>query len=82
MAEEKILTVNLRKKLLKGPRWKRNKYASRILRDILKRQTKSDKVKIDKELNEKIWRTETPPAKLRIKLTKLDDDSFRAELVK
>jgi large subunit ribosomal protein L31e len=83
MVEEKIVTINLRKKIIEKARWKRSKTALRILREILKKQTKSEKIKIDKKLNEKIWSrsSERPLAKLRIKVTKLDDGSVKVELV-
>lgn len=83
MVEEKIVTINLRKKITEKARWKRSKSVLRILKEVLKKQTKSDEIKIDKKLNEKIWSrsSERPPTKLRIKLTKLDDGSVKVELM-
>ena len=78
MAEEKFLTINLRKKLTKKPKWKRSKSAVLILRDILKSQMKTEKIKIDKKLNEKIWErgSKKPLTKFRVKLKKLDDGTI------
>lgn len=83
MVEEKIITINLRKKVIEKARWKRSESIVRLLKDVLKKQTKAEKIKIDKKLNEKIWRrgAEKPPTKLRIKLIKLDDGSVKVELV-
>jgi len=83
MAEQKIVTINLRKKLVKVPRWKRAKQATKILREILEKQTKG-KVKFSKTINEKIWSKgiENPPSKVRIKIVKIDEKNFKAELVK
>jgi large subunit ribosomal protein L31e len=83
MAEEKIITVNLRKELKKVPRWKRAKKAVKILKEILKKQTKTENLKIDKALNEKIWSrsSKNPPTKLRIKIVKVDDKTSKAELI-
>jgi large subunit ribosomal protein L31e len=82
MAEEKIIIVNLKKKLLKTPKWRRSKEAMNILKEILKKQ-RSEKIKIDKRINEKIWSKgiENPPAKLRLKIVRLDDKSIRVELL-
>jgi large subunit ribosomal protein L31e len=83
MVEEKIITLNLRKKIIGKARWKRSRSTLNVLKEILKKQTKSDKIKIDKKLNEKIWSrsSEKPSTKLKIKLTKLDDGSVKVELI-
>lgn len=83
MVEEKIVTINLRKKIIKKARWKRSKSILRVLKEILKKQTKSEKIEISKKLNEKIWSrsSEKPPTKLRIKLVKSDDGSVKVELM-
>ena len=80
MAEEKILTINTRKEILKTPRWKKSKRAVGILKKILEKKTKKN-VKIERSLNEKIWSKsiENPPAKIRIKLTEIDDKTLKAE---
>lgn len=77
MAEEKIITVNLKKKILIRPRWRRERDAVRVLKEILKRQTKKE-IKLDKKLNEKIFSGET---KLRLKLINVDDKVTRVELM-
>lgn len=81
MAEEKIITINLRKELMNKARWKRKKLAVKILREILERRLKK-KVKIDKSLNEKIFGSEKKfKTKLRIKLEKINEEIFEAKLV-
>jgi len=82
MADEKILTVNLRKLLVKKPRVTRGREALSVLRKILKKITKAEKITIDNKINEKVWTrgTKKPISTLRIKLTKVDDKSFKAEL--
>jgi large subunit ribosomal protein L31e len=82
MAEEKILTINLRKEILKEARWKRSKQAVSILRKILERHIKA-KVKINKDVNEAIWARgiKKPLTKLRIRLVKVDD-FYEARLMK
>lgn len=73
---EKVITINLRKDLLKSPCWRRKKKAVSILRKILMKRTKASVI-ISRELNEKLWST----MKVRIKLVK-DGDVIRAELMK
>lgn len=79
--EEKIITVNIRKPLLKMPKWRRASHAARILRDDLKKRLKTE-VKLSKEINEKIWAKgiEKPASKIRIRIVKIDEKTSRAEL--
>ena len=83
MSEEKILTVNLRKDLVKVSRWKRTKDYSRLFRQLMKRKFKTEKVKIDGKLNEKIWKRgiENPPLKIRVKVLKQDDGIVKVGLM-
>jgi large subunit ribosomal protein L31e len=82
MADEKIITINLRKQAKKSPYWERSRAASHILRELLQRHSKK-KIKIDKSLNEKIWQRgiQHPSTKLKIKITSIDDKTAKAELV-
>lgn len=82
MADEKIITINIRKKLKEAPYWRRSDAASRIVRDILQKHSKKN-VKIDKSLNEKIWERsiQHPKTKLKIKITSVDEKTAKAELV-
>ena len=56
MADEKILTLNLRKSVVKYPRWIRSQKISSLLRQKVQKQMKTKKVKIDKEVNQRIWK--------------------------
>lgn len=81
--KERIITVNLRKELLGKPDWRRSKDFVRIFKSLLKRQTKAEKIKMDKDLNERIWKKgiRKPPTRMRIKLVQLDDKTVQVELV-
>jgi len=83
MVDEKILTINLRKRLQKTPKWQRSKRSVKILKQILEKQVKGD-IKISSDVNEKIWSRsiKNPHAKLRIRIVELEDKTFRAELAK
>lgn len=83
MADEKIITVNLRIGLKESPRWDRARRATANLRKILSRHTKAEKIKIDNKVNEFIWKKsiERPAYKLRLKITKKDSKTSSVELV-
>ncbi len=79
--EEKLLTINLRKELDKTGRRRARNYM-RILRNRIRRIVKTDKIRIDGRINEKVWSRSmgNPPLKLRIKTVKSDDGSVKVGL--
>ena len=79
MADGKILTVNLRKKLLKTGKWRRGRVAVSRVRDMLIRNSEAEKVVMEKKLSERLFLH--PLSKTKINIVKLDDKSVRAELV-
>ena len=83
MVEEKILTINLKKKMVKSTRWRRTPDFVKVLRQEMKKELKTDKIKIGKKLNDKIWARsiDKPQVKLRIRTVKLEDGSIRIELM-
>jgi large subunit ribosomal protein L31e len=83
MVEEKIITLNVRKILIESPKWKRSSSYLKILRKLLEKRMKTDKIKIDKKLNERIWKggIKNPPPKIRVKIIKSDDGSVKIETV-
>lgn len=83
MIDEKILTINMKKRIVKGPKWRRNSYGIRVIRQLVKRHSKAEKVNIDKSLNEKLWSkgVQNPPTILRLKIIKVDDKTVKVELL-
>ncbi|MEM5834587.1 MAG: hypothetical protein QXQ69_01930 [Candidatus Aenigmatarchaeota archaeon] len=79
--EEKIVTINIRKKLLKAPVWKRKKAAMRILRKKLKRICKTEKIKIDSSLSKKIFSSTKPSTKIRVKVSRIDEKTSKVEMM-
>jgi large subunit ribosomal protein L31e len=71
VVEEKIYTFSFRKAWI-TPRGKRSPRVIRMLKDFVKRHTKSEEVLISNEVNELIWARgiQKPPRKLRIKVVK------------
>lgn len=81
--EEKIYTINLRKDYVKKPRWKRADRAIRFIRKFLKRHMKTEKIKISKSVNEKIWKRsrQKPPGKIRVKAVKREDGTVEVQAI-
>jgi large subunit ribosomal protein L31e len=95
MAEEKAkdvvlereYIVPLRKKWLKTPAYKRGPKAIKALKHFLARHMKveerdTNKILIDRLLNEEIWfrGIKKPPAKIKVKAKKYSDGTVRVEL--
>lgn len=83
MAEERTLTINLRRDALRAPKHRRSGDALAILRRRLSKLSKTGKVKIDMGTSERVWSrgTKNPHYRLRIRVRKLDDGSVETELV-
>lgn len=73
--EERVYTIPLRK-AKRTQRKKRSPRALRELKGFLRRHTKTENIKIDSKLNEKIWEKgiEKPPSKLRVRVKKEEKD--------
>ncbi len=81
MAEEKIVTLNLRKEIVKKPRWKRAKIMVKRLKEKIKRIAKSEKIRMDRKISQTIWKnSKFPKYKIKIKIKK-EGESYKAELV-
>ncbi len=64
------------------PRWKRGNRAIKEIRKYLIRHMKSDDVKLDQSINEKVWGRgiEKPPSRIRVRAMKFEDGQVQAEL--
>ncbi len=73
---ERIYTIPLRT-VKEMPSGKRTMKAVRFVRRFIEKHMKSDHVKIDRELNEKLWKDgiRNIPSKIKVKATALDDGS-------
>jgi large subunit ribosomal protein L31e len=74
MADEKILTVPLRKEFLKAPKYARTKKAVNVLRSFLEKHLKKE-VKIGKHLNLEMWKNgrKNPPGKIKVRIDEIED---------
>jgi ribosomal protein L31E len=81
MVEEKYLTLNLRKLLVKKQNWRRSESAVFILKRLLKRHLKTDKIKISTALNNLIWKRgiKNPKTKLKVKVVK-EGEEYKVDL--
>lgn len=80
--KEMIYTIPLRKEFLKTAKYKRTFRAVKTVRAYLIKHLKSEKVKIGKYLNQKLWERgmKNPPSRVQVKVTQ-KDDIFNAELL-
>ena len=83
-AVERTLTINIRKEILKVPRYKRAKKAVTAVREFLQQHMKAaeDKIRIGKYLNLKLWEhgIKRPVHKLTVVAKKDDKGIVTAEL--
>ncbi len=83
MAEkiERVYTVPLAREFRKVPRWRRAKRAIAALKKFMKRHMKSENIKIEQELNEKIWErgAKNPYPKIKV-VARKEDDEVRVQL--
>ncbi|MCS7105868.1 MAG: hypothetical protein NZ942_00930 [Candidatus Aenigmarchaeota archaeon] len=79
--EEKIVTINIRKDLLKAPVWNRKKVAMKILKEKVKKICKSKKLKVDNSISRKIFSSAKPLTKFRVKIVKVDEETSKVELM-
>jgi large subunit ribosomal protein L31e len=79
--QEHIYIIPLRDSR-RAPRWKRSNTAIKDIRKYLAKHMKSEDVKLDRSINEKVWdRGSTkPPSKIRIRAMKMEDGQVQAEL--
>ncbi len=82
MAEEKIFVIPLGE-VKEVPQYKRSRRAAKLVREYLVRHMKSDDVKIDPKINEKLFErgVKKPPARIRVKAVKDDAGLVNASLV-
>lgn len=75
--EQKILSFNIRKYILKAPKTGRAKKAAKVLKYLLKKHLKAD-VKLSDKLNKYIWSRgiKNPPVKYKLKAIKKDNYYF------
>jgi large subunit ribosomal protein L31e len=79
--KEQIYVIPLRD-VKRAPRWKRSNKAVKDIRAFLVKHMKSEDVKIDRSINEKVWErgSEKPPRKIRVRAMKFEDGQVQAEL--
>lgn len=79
--DEQIYVIPLRD-AKRAPRWKRSNTAIKDIRKFLARHMKSNDVKLDRTINERVWDrgSEKPPTRIRVRAMKFDDGQVQAEL--
>ncbi|WP_298667255.1 50S ribosomal protein L31e [uncultured Methanofollis sp.] len=79
--KEQVYVIPLRN-TRRAPRWRRCNAAVKDIRAYLARHMKSENVKLDSSINEKIWEhgSQKPPVQIRIRAMKFEDGQVQAEL--
>ncbi|HEX7467318.1 MULTISPECIES: 50S ribosomal protein L31e [Methanobacterium] len=79
---ERVYIIPLRD-VKRVPRTIRSPKAIRLVREFLKKHMKSDDIKIDTSVNEKIWERgiQKVPPKIKVKAVKEEDGSVSVTLV-
>lgn len=74
MPEERIYVIPLREVKEKA-RYRRAAKAMELIREFVKRHLKTEKVRIEESLNEKVWSrgAKKPPSRVRVKVVKKED---------
>jgi large subunit ribosomal protein L31e len=78
---ERVYVIPLRD-AKRVPRTKRSPKATRVVREFIQKHMKSDDVKMDASVNEKIWERgiQKIPPKIKVKATKDEDGSVLVTL--
>ncbi len=81
---ERIYNINVRRKAVKTAKHNRAKKTVKLVRAYVAKHMKSNEVKLDKELNEEIWKrgAKNPLMKLKVKVIKDDEGKVKVSLVK
>ncbi|MFH1821175.1 MAG: 50S ribosomal protein L31e [Methanobacteriota archaeon] len=81
MPEEKIFVIPLGE-VKRAPHYKRARRAAKIVREYLVRHMKSEEIKLDPKINEKLFErgVKKPPTKIRVKAIKDEDGLVNASL--
>jgi large subunit ribosomal protein L31e len=79
--KEQIYNIPLRD-AKRAPKWKRSKVAIKDIRAFLKKHMKSEEIKLDRGINEKVWErgSQKPPTMIRVRAMKFSDGQVQAEL--
>ena len=84
MSDEKNVYVIPLRDAWRVPRKKRSKKAIRIIHEYVQRHFHVKYVRISNDVNEYVWRDsiESPPRRIKVKITKTEEDLAEVELFK
>ncbi len=79
---ERVYTIPLRRDFRKAAIWRRTKRAMNEVRAFLSKHMKSNDVRIGTDVNEYLWKhgAKNPPHKVKVTVTKGDDNVVKATL--
>ncbi len=84
MAEQRIMTINLRKAISAVPRYKRASAAAKFMSQFVGRHMKADRVRIDIPVNNELFKNsiQNPPIRMRVICSKDDKKVVTVSLIK
>jgi large subunit ribosomal protein L31e len=84
MTEQKIMMINMRKAIEAVPVYKRASAGVRFMSSFVKRHMKAQKVRIEMEVNDELFKNgiKNPPTRLRVVCSKDDKNVVTVGLIK
>ncbi len=84
MAEQRIMTINMRGAIEAVPPYKRAAAATKFISKFVKRHMKAERVRIDIKVNEKIFENsiKNPPIRIRVVCAKDDKNVVTVSPIK
>lgn len=83
MAEQRIMTIHLRKAMERVPPYKRSGSAAKFVRTFVLKHMKAKGVSIDNEVNDEIFKKggKNPPVRIRVMCSKNDEGKVSVKLI-
>lgn len=84
MSEQRMITLNFRRAMEKGPNYKRGRYAITYLREFVSKHMKAAEVKISPSVSNLVFEkgAKNPPTKLKVVCSKDEKGIVSVDLVK
>lgn len=84
MAEQRIMTINVRGAIEAVPRYKKAAAAAKFISSFVKRHMKAQKVRLDVSVNNQLFERgiKNPPVRIRLACSKDDKNVVTVNLIK
>lgn len=84
MTEQKIIMINMRRAIEAVPSYRRASAGTKFISNFVKRHMKAQRVRIDVEVNDEIFKNgiQNPPTRIRVVCSKDDKNIVTVGLIK